>query len=726
MNMFMYFTPASILCFRAGSADNDCGCCLGGLVTFKDLVRLLRRRWPVAFLSSLVVFAGFWVFSRVKEQPQFKVRAKVLLSTPPLLVTATQGTQWISVNQIDAKTWISIIQGRKIRGETMKLLREMDAYKAPGSIKEEWLATITAVSEGGDQLVWIEAIAPSDQVAVDIANTAARAAEADSHKMANSQIKEAIVNAEKNIKEEYEKIRVLELRASQVRDRARQDHGSDNLEVDTRRLHEEVLSYEVRRRELDRRASANRLRLERVRQDRSAVEHLGREAIPRPASVQIRVTEHPQVKALVERLEVLHRELNSLLRKYTNEHPAVKSLRVDLREAEVQLTRAESAAMGRDIDAEELGLRTDNKLIEIEKSVLEPDLKDLHEREKLLSPILEEAQKRDREVADARARLSPLEVQRAQLAAAPGITGYVQIQEMAEKADATPIEMKLRKSWSVALLAAIIFGLSLAFLVDFLDTTLRSDFDVRRHLDFPVIAVVPKVAAREVLALHPGRTSIVSEIFDTLATVLLSSPSAHPSRIFLVTSTNPQEGKTAVSTNLAVALARQGKRTLLVDGDMRIPAVHATLGLANGTGLSDLLAGLVDLGTDGVLQDIQVPSLKVMTSGPTPENPYELLDPARIAPVGEAFRAQFDAIVIDTPPVLRMGDALKFSTLADATLFVVKAGATDVRQATWAKRLLANVNAKVTGVVLNGALRESEEYYNYDPRYGRDRSTRSF
>src|SRR5207245_478313 len=154
-----------------------------------------------------------------------------------------------------------------------------------------------------------------------------------------------------------------------------------------------------------------------------------------------------------------------------------------------------------------------------------------------------------------------------------------------------------------------------------------------RHLDFPVLAVVPRVASDEVLAVPGARTGIVSEIYDTLGTVLLSAPAPQPSRIIMVTSTNPQEGKTAVSTNLAVALARQGKRTLLVDGDMRIPTIHSSLGLANATGLSDLLSGMVQLGTEGVLQDLGVSNLKAMTSGILPENPYELLDPARIAPM---------------------------------------------------------------------------------------------
>jgi capsular exopolysaccharide synthesis family protein len=146
---------------------------------------------------------------------------------------------------------------------------------------------------------------------------------------------------------------------------------------------------------------------------------------------------------------------------------------------------------------------------------------------------------------------------------------------------------------------------------------------------------------------------------------------------------------------------------------MRIPSIHAALAVANAVGLSDVLSGQIPLSAEGLLQEVEVPNLKVLTSGASPENPYELLDPVRIAPIADQIRGQFDTIVVDTPPILRTGDALKLSTIADATIFVVEAGKTDQRQATWAKRLLTNVGAHVAGVVLNRASVGSEEYYYY-------------
>jgi capsular exopolysaccharide synthesis family protein len=181
----------------------------------------------------------------------------------------------------------------------------------------------------------------------------------------------------------------------------------------------------------------------------------------------------------------------------------------------------------------------------------------------------------------------------------------------------------------------------------------------------------------------------------------------------MVTSTNPQEGKTVTSINLAVAFARQGKRTLLVDGDMRVPSIHTSLTLPSSPGLSEVLSGSVQVGAEGVLQDSEVPNLKVLACGVQPESPYELLDPSRTGAVAAQLRELFDVVIFDTPPILRTGDALKISTVADQTLFVVEAGRTEQRQASWAKRLLSNVGARVAGVVLNRAVTDTEEYYYY-------------
>jgi capsular exopolysaccharide synthesis family protein len=680
-------------------------------VTFKDLVRLLRRRWLTALMVFAAVFCGYMAVSAVTERPQYRARARILISTPPLLLSANQGTQWISVSQMDPKTWISIISSQAVRERAAADLRNKRV-----DVQPEWIGNVSATLDPDGQLAWIEAVGPSPEIAAAIANAYAEQAEVKSRDIANVDLERARAKAFERANKEREVLAAEDDKIRKIRDDARARLSSDNLELDVRKLEEEILSHETRRRDLERRGSTNRLRLERIRSDRSVAEHLQREGVPRlgTASGESRIADSPLVRQVSDRLEALHRDLLAAVRRYTEEHPLVKGLRTDIRQTEIDLTRARIQALGSDIDREELQLRTENELSAIEIRVLEPEVKELRDRLGVLSPVLDEVKFHDRLAQDSRGRISTIETLREQLSAAPE-SGYVRLlaDERAKPEETVRIEMRLRKSWGLALLASVIFGIGFAFVREFIDTTLRTDYDVRRHLDYAVLAVAPRVGSNEVLTLRASRASIMAEIYDTLATVLLSAPSEHASRIFMVTSTNPQEGKTVTSINLAVALARQGKRTLLVDGDMRVPSIHTSLTLPSSPGLSEVLAGSVQLNAEGLLQDSEVPNLKVLPCGVQPESPYELLDPTRMGPIAAQMREMFDIVVFDTPPILRTGDALKISTVADQSLFVVEAGRTEQRQASWAKRLLTNVGARVSGVVLNRAVTDTEEYYYY-------------
>jgi capsular exopolysaccharide synthesis family protein len=681
-------------------------------VTFKDLVRLLRRRWLTAILVWAAFFTGFMGVSMVTERPLFRARTRILITTPPILLTATQGTQWISVTQMDPKTWITLISGSQVRTLTTAAFK---SQYPTDDFNPDWLNSVSASLEPDGQLAWIEAVAPTQESATKLVNVVAQQAELLSKEIAGTELVRARGNTTDRLRKERDAQYAEEAVVKKIRDDGRLRYGSENLELDVRKLEEEVFSHDSHRRDLERKSATNKLRLERIRSDRSVAEHLQREGVFRlaTASGESRIQESLLVKQVSDRLETLHRELLAAQRRYTEEHPTVKNLHSDIRQTELDLTRARVQALGSDIDREDLQLRTDNELIAIEIRVLEPEVRELRDRLALLNPLLEDVKVKERAVQDARARSTTIETLLSQLASAPESSFIQRVEESANPGDATRIEMRLRKSWFVALIASIIVGISFAFLREFLDTSLRTDHDVRRHLDYSVLAVVPRVGSGEVLTVRAVRASVMSEIFDTLATVLLSTPSERPSRVFMVTSTNPQEGKTVTSVNLAVAFARQGKRTLLIDGDMRVPAIHTSLTLPSSPGLSEVLAGTVQVGDEGVMQGTEVPNLSVLPCGVQPESPYELLDPSRLSPMVAALRETFDVIVFDTPPVLRTGDALKISAVAEQTLFVVEAGRTEQRQAAWAKRLLSNVGARMAGAVINRAITDTEEYYYY-------------
>ncbi|HLY09325.1 MAG TPA: hypothetical protein VKW04_08495, partial [Planctomycetota bacterium] len=377
-------------------------------MTFKDLIRLLRRRWLTAGLVFAAVFTGFMGFSAVTERPAYRSRTRILITTPPILLTATQGNQWISINQMDPKTWISIISGSTIRQLTEAAYRKEFPQD---DLQPEWLGSLSASLETDGQLAWIEAVGPTPKIASNIVNVAVKQIEAYSKEIAGKDINDARVRTTERLRNERDSQLGEEAAGRKIRDDARARYGAENLDLDVRKLEEEIVSHDSHRRDLERRAATNRLRLERIKSDRSVAEHLQREGVPRlaTASGESRIQDSPLVKQVSDRLESLHRELLAAVRRYTEEHPLVKNLRADIRQTELDLTKARIQALGSDIDREELSLRTDNELIAIEVRVLEPEVRELRDRLTLLNPLLDDVKMKERSAQDARARAATVE-----------------------------------------------------------------------------------------------------------------------------------------------------------------------------------------------------------------------------------------------------------------------------------------------------------------------------
>jgi capsular exopolysaccharide synthesis family protein len=208
--------------------------------------------------------------------------------------------------------------------------------------------------------------------------------------------------------------------------------------------------------------------------------------------------------------------------------------------------------------------------------------------------------------------------------------------------------------------------------------------------------------------------SPVSEAYRTLRTNIRFSAVDREVKVVMVTSPGPGEGKSTTVSNLAVTYAQADQRVLLIDGDLRKPVLHRIFHVSNRFGLTDLLASNGD-----PLQAIRptaIPNLHLITSGPTPPNPSELLGSRRMASIVEELREHYDMILLDTPPVLALTDAQIISSLSDGALLVIDSGKVKHSIALRAKMNLDQVNARVLGVVLNNVTHKEDElyyYYNY-------------
>ena len=206
--------------------------------------------------------------------------------------------------------------------------------------------------------------------------------------------------------------------------------------------------------------------------------------------------------------------------------------------------------------------------------------------------------------------------------------------------------------------------------------------------------------------------SSISEQYRTVRTNLqVAVAGDQPLRSMAVVSSGPGEGKSTSSANLAVVFAQAGRRVLLVDADMRKATVHKTFGLSNEVGLSNLVSG--QQSASSVIQPSGVDNLSVMTAGPTPPNPAELLNSHRMNVVIEELYQMFDLIVFDLPPVMTVADGLIMASKTDGTVVVIREGVTRKDSIIEAKNRLIQAKARILGVIYNGVEQMNESSYYY-------------
>ncbi len=428
---------------------------------------------------------------------------------------------------------------------------------------------------------------------------------------------------------------------------------------------------------------------------------------------------NPQIREIAGRLQSRKEELERLrtTEAKTEDHPEVMGLQQQVDELERQMVSA---------------LRTN-------LSAVEGRLQGLSQERSALRA-------RQRQVPGLENRLATLELQQnldqgtyeyllSQLYQAriteAGASPYVEVLDPAS----APLATGPRPGGALLIgsLLGLLLGVLGAFFFEYLDRTLRTSAQVRAALNLPVLGVVPELPHPTGTGAMNGRPRLVTmdagepaaEAYRALRLNLLFSQGDRTGvRTMAVTSPGPNEGKSTSAANLAVLIARQRERVLLVDADLRRPALHLSFDLPREPGLADVLGRSVPL--DEALHVDVLPNLDVLAAGPAVDSPSDLLTSRAMEDLLGDLDVRYNYVVIDCPPILAVTDAAVLAGHADGTVLVVRSGNTDQRAAARARTQLERVGVRILGVLLNdvsATTTEESYYFRYIYRYYQKEAT---
>ncbi len=300
-------------------------------------------------------------------------------------------------------------------------------------------------------------------------------------------------------------------------------------------------------------------------------------------------------------------------------------------------------------------------------------------------------------------------------------TGNIRIIDKAE-VPRLPVKPKKKRNLLLAVIVGLTLGVGLAFFLEYLDNTIKLPEEIKEHLKIPYLGPVPTISSDgdprtvslDLVTVHSPK-STASESYRGIRTGILFSSADTTPQLIMVTSAGPREGKTISSANLSVTMANAGSRVLLVDCDMRRPKIHKLFDMDRKIGLSSILVGTET--PDHAIVASQVENLDILPMGPIPPNPSEIIGSKKMGLLLNDLRKKYARVIIDSPPISAVTDAVALSQLVDCTLLIIRAGETPRQVIQNSLEQLHAVNANILGAVLNGVSVGRDSYYYYQYYY---------
>ncbi len=445
-----------------------------------------------------------------------------------------------------------------------------------------------------------------------------------------------------------------------------------------------------------------------VQANQGAQDRLWAEALPA-------ARENQSLGKLKDRAFTLRNEVTDLQSRYLDDHPKLMEAREKLDAAEKDFAR-ELSNIVISTEAELKEATEKERMLAVMFETTKAEVFELEKKKVELDKYKQDSENAKRQYDSVYKRLKDIELS--------GLlrTSNVRVLDAA-RPQLAPIRPNVPQGVLMGIIGGLVLGLGLALLLEFLDSSVSSQADIEERLGLTFLGFVPTIPTPATgtadLHIHREPKSMISECLRAIRTNVLFMSPDKPFKRMLVTSSGPQEGKSTTTINLGIAMAQSGNRVLIVDTDMRRPRLHKAFGVSNEVGVSSLVVGEGKL--DDAIKSTEVPGLFIMPCGPIPPNPAELLHTQAFAELLGRLGDKFDRVLLDSPPVGAVADAVVLATQVDGVVMVLKAGKTNRDVAQRTVRALRDVKAPIYGAVLNDVdldrSKYGDYYYGYAYRY---------
>ena len=647
---------------------------------------LWRARSLIAAAGVVGLLLGLFV--AFLQTPEYQAGVMIQIDPPtPTFMSVTDalvgaGAYWQNADYYN--TQFKILRSRDLGEKIVKALKldDQPPYKDNPDAGALFMAHVGVEPIPESRLVTVTVTHPSPKEAALWANTladvyrdASLEGRLDNAKKAYEWLQGRLTATQGSMREAQEKL----FKSYQTQDLFVPEGSVSAVSTSITRLNDDFIAARTRRITIE-------AAVQQVRDMRARGESL--DSVPQVAADPVVVGLNSQIGALTV-------DLSKLLEKYKPAHPEVQKIEAQIAEIKkARVARAEQIMGGLQAEFTQLQKR-ENELkaaIDGQKSVAASQSRRTSELEVL---------KKEAESSKGLYEVLLQKLNETDIAASIKNNNV----SVVEKASAprSPVRPAKRKIGLIGLLLGLALGVGLVLARDYLDNTLRDPEEVERYLHLDLLAAVPRYEA--------DNAHLVTEAYQNLRTALLFARGEEDGQVVLITGTAPQEGKTTTLVNIAKLLAGAGEKTVVLDCDLRRAQIHQRLGLEREPGLTDHFVKHVPL--DELLKPTELPNLFVLTAGPLPPNPPALLARKSVVDLFAELRTRFEWILVDSPPLASVTDALLLARHADVAVMVVQHNKVDKKVVKRSVAALQKASPNVLGVVLNQVDVQQKGYYYY-------------